>query len=703
MGLSEREDAPLLFSKAEGEPADEPRSPMWSSLTLIATLCIAVGLTTFFSMLVRIRHEHSTLSTLLLESPFPQAAHPLQPSALWGSLEPPYPTGAWWSNLVLGDGAMPVVALPYAVAVSPKAGVEVSYSAARRVVTPTLVQDPFAADVALSAVETIRHHSVQGYDAVSVTVCMYTATGSLCSPLVKGSPFVTVLLTNVTPRLTAGDQVMAVNGAYLRDGATVAGTQFALRLATGAEWLLVSEEKVTLRLESGTLMATGPVAHGVWRVAAVPSDAARRVLLAHSAAYPTGGDVGLSYNEDFTRAFVTLRWKRKGPRPLLMLALPHHVDSMPRLTPALRPSDSFLTIKGTMTGVTGDSWVMEEPLTSIRWSAKNPIRSPSQLQDIRVALQQDMAAAPPSAPDSYTFGKQLGRLARLCLIAEEVGLVDVLRRCLTALDAALAPWLQGTNPNALLYDITYGGVCTHDGLRNAAADYGNGYYNDHHFHYGYFVYAAAVLAKHRREAFLAKHGPAMSCLIGDIANLNPNWRLFPVARHKDFFDGHSWASGLFPQHNGKSQESVSEAANAYYAVSLYGHAIRDPRMMNHGRVLLALELHAARRYWQMPAASTVYPASFRAHRMVGVVAAAEARVATWFSASVEHIHCINMLPFTPITEELLSPSYVAEEYPLLRAALARPTAPVAEEWRGFIALAHAVVDPGLAWDEVQDL
>ncbi len=39
---------------------------------------------------------------------------PLSP--YWGALPPPYPTGAWWSNLVLGEGRMPVVALPYAVA-----------------------------------------------------------------------------------------------------------------------------------------------------------------------------------------------------------------------------------------------------------------------------------------------------------------------------------------------------------------------------------------------------------------------------------------------------------------------------------------------------------------------------------------------------------------------------------------------------------
>ena len=49
--------------------------------------------------------------------------------------------------------------------------------------------------------------------------------------------------------------------------------------------------------------------------------------------------------------------------------------------------------------------------------------------------------------------------------------------------------------------------------------------------------------------------------------------LFPVARHKDFYDGHSWASGLFPMANGKSQESVSEAVNAYYGATLLGHVV----------------------------------------------------------------------------------------------------------------------------------
>ena len=38
--------------------------------------------------------------------------------------------------------------------------------------------------------------------------------------------------------------------------------------------------------------------------------------------------------------------------------------------------------------------------------------------------------------------------------------------------------------------------------------------------------------------------------------------------------------------------------------------------------------------------------------------------ATWFGANVGFIHCIQMLPFTPISEELLRQNWIQEEYPV---------------------------------------
>ena len=38
--------------------------------------------------------------------------HQLQPSPLWGAVKRPYPTGAWWTNMVIDDGNGAIAPLP---------------------------------------------------------------------------------------------------------------------------------------------------------------------------------------------------------------------------------------------------------------------------------------------------------------------------------------------------------------------------------------------------------------------------------------------------------------------------------------------------------------------------------------------------------------------------------------------------------------
>ena len=80
--------------------------------------------------------------------------------------------------------------------------------------------------------------------------------------------------------------------------------------------------------------------------------------------------------------------------------------------------------------------------------------------------------------------------------------------------------------------------------------------------------------------------------------------------------------------------------------------------------------------------------------MVGIVGSADAKVFTWFGNNPEYVHGINMMPFTPITEELLRKDYVKEEYPILEPRLED----VADQWLGIIELAHAVLDPAAAFE-----
>jgi len=70
---------------------------------------------------------------------------------------------------------------------------------------------------------------------------------------------------------------------------------------------------------------------------------------------------------------------------------------------------------------------------------------------------------------------------------------------------------------------------------------------------------------------------------------------------------------------------------------------------------------------------------------------------------VEYIHAIQMLPFTPITEELLPKTWISYEYPILAQALTRANPKLDDPWKGFIVMAQAIIDKNAAWTSAQSL
>jgi endo-1,3(4)-beta-glucanase len=129
------------------------------------------------------------------------------------------------------------------------------------------------------------------------------------------------------------------------------------------------------------------------------------------------------------------------------------------------------------------------------------------------------------------------------------------------LRASVEIWTNGSAIAPFLFDNKWKGViscgCNYDdddmgctntypdcpALTEPGMDFGNGFYDDHHFHYGYHIYASAVLAKfdpHWGKAFFEK----VLALVRDVANPSSSDPFFPTFRHKDWFMGSSWASGV---------------------------------------------------------------------------------------------------------------------------------------------------------------
>ena len=110
-------------------------------------------------------------------------------------------------------------------------------------------------------------------------------------------------------------------------------------------------------------------------------------------------------------------------------------------------------------------------------------------------------------------------------------------------------------------------------------------------------------------------------------------------------------------------------------------------------------MRAAHKYWQMTTDYSPYPAPFSDHKAVGILWSTKVDYATWFGANVEYIHCIQMLPFLPISEELLREEWIQEEYPVLKEAYTRESPELSEGWKGYIVMAHAVINPNDAYHE----
>lgn len=150
-------------------------------------------------------------------------------------------------------------------------------------------------------------------------------------------------------------------------------------------------------------------------------------------------------------------------------------------------------------------------------------------------------------------------------------------------------------------------------LASVNENFGNGWYNDHHFHYGYHIYAAAILAKHRPD-WAKKYHERILLYIRDIANPSPDDKHFPMFRQKDWYLGNSWAGGLLSMElspHGREQESSSEAIAAFEGIALYGKVmmgvfagdkekVDSARLVrNVGELLTAMEVSAANRFWHV--------------------------------------------------------------------------------------------------------
>ena len=118
----------------------------------------------------------------------------------------PFPTGAFWTNLVMKSSeekvSYPIVVYPYAYKWA-ESSLLLSYPFAHRSIKERLIQHQFAPDLTISMAETAQNRYVTKFDPLSVTLRFVSSPKSKWeTTLVQGSPYTTIKGLNATPTFT---------------------------------------------------------------------------------------------------------------------------------------------------------------------------------------------------------------------------------------------------------------------------------------------------------------------------------------------------------------------------------------------------------------------------------------------------------------------------------------------------------------------
>lgn len=675
------------------------------------------------------------------------------PNSWWGpAISAPYPTNAWFMDFVLdpnqdqldSNGDRRTTIWPYNLRArsngfdvnrpfirlypdgrSLRNEYQINYDATATNWGWTSAQSPAIwryLDLTLRANETISTRYVSAYDQLSATLRWNVdGTHYMEAPIVRGMAYSTMRYTALTPVFETSNtdyhSIATVNGSA--PTGTVSGTKFKLAinrpyLGNGATetWILYASSSISFTATNGKLTATAPFT-GYLRLAMIgDGTGAETALDTYKDAVPIGGTTSVSVSGNTSTTTFTYTKIGSGST-LLTYGLPHHEATL--TAPTFAPNHTFTTIRGTLRAVIGNTWTMTDTLSTITWNSPNAIDA-SKTAAIASALatEKTFQASNLDATEAYTFGKQISRAARLALIADQLGDTTTRTSIINSMKTYLTPWLSNSASSSttlsLVYDTTWGGILSNNALvtspagnPNQATEFGNAVYNDHYFHWGYYIYAAAVIARYD-STWANTYKSKINDMIRDIANPSASGDpYFTQLRHYDWFEGHSWAAGLQANGDGRNQESTSEALHAWYGINLWGLATSQPDLRNVGRFLQAAETRAAHLYWQMPSTNSVYPSSFANQKMVALVFANKVFNGTWFGLGDDQIVGIQAMPFTPATHELLLKLYVQEMYPVrLDNKDTVGTATTPGGWLGTTLAIQAIIDPSTAFSSIQN-
>jgi len=533
---------------------------------------------------------------------------------------------------------------------------------------------------------------VDGFSDWFVTNVSTSGASSLKVSYGHGSPFVYAEYAGGTPRVTfpAPPAIWSGNASTPVLGVTINGRHYALFGPTGSTWSGIGTATLVNTLGG----------RNYFSVAVLPDNSAATLAKFQQYAYSfvTGTQVNWSYDKPSAEVVTTYNYttvaKQGSQTGTLFSLYPHQWKNS---TKALL-GQTYASVRGVMKLAEGTSFTTRMKFPGVLPSL--PDLGTYNRTTLANYVNEAEAEVYDGSPDTYWFGKRLGKLATLAPIADQVGDATAASKFRNEIRSGLQSWLKASDAQGALksnqvfyYNNNWGTLFGYPDSYGSVLEL-----NDHHFHYGYFIKAAAEIARvDKTWASNAEWGAMIRLLIRDFASPDRNDALFPFLRNFDVYAGHTWASGHANFGDGNNNESSSEAMNAWSGVILFAEAIGDTALRDLGIYLYTTEMNAINEYWFDVSGENHHP-NFTRSTASMVWGGKTVGDGVWWTGNPEEVHGINWLPIQAGSLYLTQfPNYTRQNY---EALVAENGGTNWNEWGDIIWMYRAIHNPADAINQM---
>ena len=533
---------------------------------------------------------------------------------------------------------------------------------------------------------------VDGFSDWFVTNISANGASSLKVTYGHGSPYVYAEYAGGTPRVTfpSVPAIWSGNANTPVLGVTINGRNYALFGPAGSTWSGIGT----------TALVNSLAGQNYFSVAVLPDNSAATLAKFQQYAYSfvTGTQANWSYEKSAAEVVTTYNYTtvaKQGSQTGTLFALyPHQWKNS---TKALL-AQAYGSVRGVMKLAEGTSFTTRMKFTGVLPSL--PDLGTYNRNTLANYVNEAEAEVYDGSPDTYWFGKRLGKLATLAPIADQVGDATAAAKFRNEIRAGLQSWLKASDAQGALksnqvfyYNNNWGTLFGYPDSYGSVLEL-----NDHHFHYGYFIKAAAEIARvDKTWASNAEWGAMVKLLIRDFASSNRSDALFPFLRNFDIYAGHTWASGHANFGDGNNNESSSEAMNAWSGLILFAEAIGDTALRDLGIYLYTTEMNAINEYWFDVTGQNHHPNFTRATASM-VWGGKTVGDGVWWTGNPEEVHGINWLPIQAGSLYLTQfPDYTRQNY---EALVAENGGTNWNEWGDIIWMYRAIQNPADAINQM---